>query len=447
MLQTQSQHVATVTFSPGFRRMLPFILIIFTLNGGRRILESFQPPDLYRKDFIQEYLMAKAILEGVNPYLPLPDLIDRWIGVNKTALLHPTPHPPIVGILSLPLGFLDYRSAALTWLGIELLCLTGAIILLMEWWGARITTVRLVIALGAALGWMPVIEELWLGQFSAMLLLLLLAAWSALRKEQDGKAGAFLGLMLALKFSGWPLLLFLLIRRRWNAVIAAGIVFLLANLIPLFCLGIQCVSEYYLKVAPLISEIYRHHEGNLSAWTIGQRVFNGFGVNMYLQPLVASSLLTKAATILIPIGALLSGLWLALKAKSFDTAVGIMTIIGIWINPISWTHYLVLSAIPSAIIAKRLSCEGWPKDRCYRLIGILLSFTIAISTYLALAGHFTNQSTPDGLPVVPFAAGLLILIPVAGLGGLLWMIWRSDQTETRTEPGYATTGRRIAAFS
>ncbi len=375
--------------------------------------------------------MAKAILEGVNPYLPLPEMVDRWIGVNKTALLHPTPHPPIIGILSLPMGLVDYRTAALIWLGVELLCLTGAIFLLMQWWGARITITRFLFVLAAALGWMPVVEELWLGQFSAMLLLLLLAAWRALAKQQEGKAGAFLGLMLALKFSGWPLLLFLLIRRRWNAVLIAGIVFLLANLIPLFYLGVHGIREYYTKVAPLISEIYRHHEGNLSAWTIGERLFHGFGVNMHFQPLVALPILTKVVTVLVPVCALLLGLRLALKAKSLDTAVGIMTIVGIWINPISWTHYLVLTAVPLAIVAKRLSQEGWPRGNCYSVMGILLSFTIVISSYLALIGSFTDQMAPDGILSAPAVTGFLLLIPVAGLANLAWMVWQCDRKDFR----------------
>ena len=414
--------LARVTFSPGFRRLLPFILLFFTLNGVRLVLESFQAQALYRKDFIVDYLMAKAILAGVNPYLPIPDLIERWMGVNDSAFLHANPHPPIVALLSLPLGLLSYRSAALTWLAFELACLAGSVTFLLQWWGARITLRCVSLMLAAALGWMPVVEELWLGQFSALLLVLLLAAWEALRRGEDWKAGAFTGLMLALKFSGGPICLYLLARRRWRAVAAAGGVFAAANLLPLLVLGSQPIREYYLEVGPQVAAIYRLHEENFSAWTIGQRLFQGSGLHVHVQPLWHAPLLADVFTAVVPLTVLVVALAVSLRARTLDTAVGVLTAAGIWLQPVSWTHYLVLASVPLAIASKRIAAAGWPRSTTYVLGAICCTFSLVGSTYVQLA-RWISSSPVDLLTWT----GLLTLIPALGLCGLIYLLCTTEQ--------------------
>src|SRR5262245_58336026 len=132
--------------SPVFIRLLPVLITLNVVSGVRQIYSSFHISILYGKDFIQEYLMAKAILNDVSPYLPLPELIDKWIGYNNFGLLHPTPHPPILGLLSLPLGFLSYETAAIVWLIFQVLCLSASIILLLRLWEMPLDPRSLAIA-------------------------------------------------------------------------------------------------------------------------------------------------------------------------------------------------------------------------------------------------------------------------------------------------------------
>src|SRR5262249_62111906 len=104
-----------------------------------------------------------------------------------------TPSPPVVGLLSLPFGFLSYQAAAVVWLIFELACLLGSVLLLSRWWGKPIKAGTTAALFGVALGWAPIVEELWLGQLSSCLLLLLLGAWHTLRDERTLKGGAMLG--------------------------------------------------------------------------------------------------------------------------------------------------------------------------------------------------------------------------------------------------------------
>jgi Glycosyltransferase family 87 len=249
-MDTPTDHIR---FSPSFQRLLLLLPILNGLVSIKRIVESFLPPDCYRKDFIQEYLMAKAIRSGINPYLPLPDLAGLWMqaAAPLIPLRHPTPHPPIVGLLSLPLGGFDYRSAALLWLAVELLCLLGAIGLFLRWWGAPVSAATVLFLFGFALGWGPVIEELWLGQLSSCLLLLLLGSWLLIREGGDIRGGVLLGAVVALKLMAWPIVLFLALRRKWNAVLAAGATTALANLAAMVGVGTERRSRLLFPDRPV----------------------------------------------------------------------------------------------------------------------------------------------------------------------------------------------------
>src|SRR5262245_26055508 len=199
-----------IKFSPGFKRILPLISILFCAVGIKRIIESFTHTAIYKKDFIQEYLMAKATINGINPYLPLPDLAAILMNYPGYRVLpHPTPHPPIVGLLSVPLGFLSYKNAALIWLIFELTCLFASLLLFLRWWKAPLKPARIAILLGFTLGWGPVVESLYIGQLNSCLLLLLLSAWLALRAEKESLGGALLGAAIALKLMAWPIVVFL----------------------------------------------------------------------------------------------------------------------------------------------------------------------------------------------------------------------------------------------
>jgi len=422
---------SNLTFSPGFKRLLFVIAAFSGLIGIKRIVESFFPPEIYKKDFIQEYLMAKAILEGVNPYLPLPDLAGIWMSyADYNELKHPTPHPPFVGLLGLPFGYLSYEKASIAWLIFELICLLAVILLILRWWGKPAKAATMAILLLIALGWIPVIEDLWFGQLTICLLLLLVGAWLSLREEKNLLGGALLGGLIALKLMAGPIVIFLALRRKWSVVFSAGAVVVAANLLAAGVLGTNCVKYYYLEVCPLLASIYRSHDVNYSSWTIGERFFAEFGKNFVAPPLFSSAYLAWLFTYLIPAAVLLLGLRLALKVEHFDTAFGLLVGVAILVSPIAWTHYLILISIPMMIIAQRLWLLGLPRRMSYLVFCLWLLISIAGTAYSYIARLVISHITPGGFPVVTFVAGLVTLIPAVALSGLLWIVWRLDHVKT-----------------
>jgi len=94
------------------------------------IVQSLQVPAVYNKDFIQEFLLARAFVDASHPdaYAPIRELAERYLGVVGYGIKeYPTPHPTPVGVLFVPLAAFDYTAAAAVWLGVQLVALGLAI--------------------------------------------------------------------------------------------------------------------------------------------------------------------------------------------------------------------------------------------------------------------------------------------------------------------------------
>jgi len=426
--------------------VLKYTLVIAVAAIGLTSLRasalSLLPPLTYRKDFIQEYLLARAILEGVDPYTPLPELASQFMGPLPHAILpHPTPHPPPVAIISLPLGLLTYEQAAVAWFLFEIGCLIASVYLLLRWLGRRPRLAFTLFIALLVLGWNPVWEELATGQLMILLLALLLGSWHAFRSGNAIRGGILLGCVVALKLVAWPIVIFLALRRDWRAVGAAIGTAIAANLAAVLLMGFDRVVYYYLHVGASISSLYRAYELNFSMWTIGWRVFEGTGAEVLYgveaPPLVSAPALAGCVALVMPLILLSVGLLMAMRARSFDASFGILVCASILVNPITWMHYLVLASIPIVIAGRYLFDLHFPKKESYIAISIglllFLSHRQLRPFELLLAGQ---ELAVDKFSTVPFAVSLLTLIPTVAVLGLLWLVWHLERIRS-TEPARA----------
>lgn len=410
--------------------MLLGLVVFCSLNGCARILGSFSAANIYQKDFIQGYVLAKAMRAGLNPYLPLPELVPRWLPELTAfgALPHPTPHPIPVGWLCLPFSLLGYERGAVGWLIFELACLVGIVLLFQRRTGKPPTVGIVALAAFALLGWVPVTQDLWFGQLSVFLLFLLMLAWTALREGHPVFGGLLLGLMIAVKFLAWPIVLFLALRRQWKAVSAAAGIIFVSHALAIVTVGFEHVRDYYVKIGPMLAAYYRAHDSNFSAWTIGYRLFVGGGGNFYAPPLLDAPWLAKVFIPFLPVALLVVGLRFALKAKEFDTSFALLVIVSVLVSPIAWTHYLVFSAIPVVLLWGRLSQQGFPAPLTKQALVLSLPLTLTQATYVMVAMWFVRGTTAGGVPIVPFAASVLTLTPLVILAAWLGLVWQSEQT-------------------
>jgi hypothetical protein len=315
----------------------PLTLFALLLLAGASVwtsAASLAPPHVYLKDFMQEYLLAKAALGGVNPYLPLPALARQFISPPPViALDHPTPHPPPVAVLSLPLA------------------------------------------------------------------------------------------------------VFLLVKRRWRAAAAVGATAAAAYGGAALLIGADHFADYFRQVGG-VAALYRHNGGNISLWSVGYRLFEGTRGEVEVLPLFFSPALARIFSFALPAAALVVALVAARRAAKFDTAFALLAGVSLLVNPVAWTHYLVLAALPLAVAARRLSVGKRTRPQVYlaALTALLLLVSRPNADHLLRQFAFRPAASP---PVLTVAAlpGLLPLIPVAGLLCLLWLVWRFEEASPANTRG------------
>ncbi len=416
------------------RYMLAGCIALLGLASLRFSALSLLPPEVYRKDCMQEYLLAKALLNGVEPYLFLSELAEKFLGdLPYPMLMHPTPHPPPTAVLSIPLGLLTYQQAAILWFVAEALCIVVAARVFLRWLGKR-ATIPWVLFLALALtSWTPFWEDLVFGQLTIFLLVPLLEAWLALGAGQNVKGGLLLGCVMSIKLMAWPVIIFLAWKRNWRAAGAAAAVVAAANLVATLVMGLDTMLYYYQKVGLGIMNLYRAQYGNLTTWTFGWRLFWGTDserfVTVRVPPLIAAPSIAPLASYVIVLAILVSGLVLAIRARSFDAAFGVLICVSILINPVVWSQYLVLASIPIAIALRRLFVLGLPNKQtlaALALAGLLLARRTDIDRLIT---QFATETPGGGAPTVPFFIGQLALIPVLSILALMWFVWWVDRTQ------------------
>ncbi|MHB1159210.1 MAG: glycosyltransferase family 87 protein [Chloroflexota bacterium] len=383
-------------------------------------IESLLAPTVYRKDFLQEYLLARAIAEGVDPYLPIPELATRFLGPLPVPLFpHPTPHPPTAGLLFLPLAFLDYPSAAILWVCLELACLAASVHLLGRIGGIRLGRAATLVAAAIALVWYAFLLDIVLGQLMLPILLLLAGAQCALTSGRRLLGGTLLGLSLLLKPVAWPVLLVFVMYRDWRALAAAFSTALLGYLMAAWVIGFGGVLAYLTQVVPAVTHLYQANPYNISAWTVGWRLFDGTrsGVlaGISAPPLVQSTPAAAAVSAALPALILLASLIAVRRQRSVARSLGLMICVSILVSPISWNHYLILAAIPAIEVGSWLIRHHLPpRETNLALVVAVLMLTGNEWTEWALA----VAGAPDGATTIPFAPALLTLGPAVAVAAL-----------------------------
>jgi alpha-1,2-mannosyltransferase/arabinofuranan 3-O-arabinosyltransferase len=179
----------------------------------------------------------------------------------------------------------------------------------------------------------PLLATLALGQIYPVLALGLVAAWVADRRDRQEISGAVLGLVVALKPSLLPVLLWPLARRRLKALVAALISGGVATLLGVIVLGLGETLDYIgvLKEQPVSA-----YWDNASLPSAAARLFTE---NPYAQ---------NVATLpwMVGIGFALGIIAIVLTAMRVrhGPEVGLWALVAasLLASPIAWHNYLVL---------------------------------------------------------------------------------------------------------
>jgi alpha-1,2-mannosyltransferase len=268
-------------------------------------------------DFDSFWRSAWAMLQG-------QDIYDT--GVELVNL-----NPPVWTVLISPLGLLGPLTAYRVFVLFSLAVTIGYLVWTVEELRLRPgwTAVGVVMLLLSS----PLLSTLALGQVYPVLALGLVASWMADRRGRQEVSGAALGLVVALKPSLLPVLLWPLVRRRWRAWVAAFVAGGLATLVGVLVLGPGTTLDYF---GVLRDRSVSPYWDNASLPAAAARLFTE---NSYAQ---------NVATLpwMVPVGYALGIAAVLLSAIRVrhgpEVGLWVLVAASLLASPIAWHNYLVL---------------------------------------------------------------------------------------------------------
>ncbi len=268
-------------------------------------------------DFDSFWRSARAMLEGQNIY----DTGVEIVNLN----------PPVWTVLISPLGLLEPITAYRVFVLISVVIVVAYLAWTVE--ELRLRPGWTAVGVAMLLLSSPLLATLALGQVYPVLALGLVASWIADRRERQEVSGAALGLVVALKPSLLPVLLWPLVRRRWRAFVAAVVCGTVATLVGVVVLGPGATFDYARVLRDAAVSAYWD---NASLPAAAARLFteNSYAQNIAVLPWT------------IPVGYALgiAAIFLTAMRVRHGPEVGLWALVAasLLASPIAWHNYLVL---------------------------------------------------------------------------------------------------------
>jgi alpha-1,2-mannosyltransferase len=268
-------------------------------------------------DFDSFWHSAQAMLEGQNIY----DTGVETLNLN----------PPVWTVLISPLGLLEPITAYRVFVVISLVVTVGYLAWTVDELrlGSAWTAVGVVMLLLSS----PLLATLALGQVYPVLALGLVASWIADRREKHEVSGAALGIVVALKPSLLPVLLWPLVRRSWRSLVAALVSGAVATLVGVVVLGPGATFDY---IGVLRDSAVSPYWDNASLPAAAARLFteNPFAQNVATLPwMVAVGYALGISAIVLT----------AVRVRHGpEVGLWVLVAASLLASPIAWHNYLVL---------------------------------------------------------------------------------------------------------
>ncbi len=402
------------------RRIVIYTLgLIIGLTGCSIIGESFSAVNVWKKDFIEDYLTGRAIFSGVDPYQPVAELANFFdLPEAGKAFPHPNPHSPPFIVLISPLGTIPYPTAALTALLIELGCLLLCVYLIVRRYVPHTTLPTILFLSWAALGWSAIWENLILGQFNLLLTVFLLLGFLHVDDEKHALCGFSIGTVISLKMIFWPILIGLVIFRKWKTMFFTMYTVLGLNALSALVLGAETVFNFYSRIGPAIASGYRSYYLNISLWSVGWKFFHGTGADALLgfnlPPVIeAPGMGVIASSALVAI-ILVIAVFMVLRTEC-RTGYSMLICLSLMISPLTWTHYLTVAIIPM------ISLTALAVGKQFKIINLIL-LILSIFSLLIPGPYLQSLSiniSRSGYIQDPIPLVLIGLTPILGITSLL----------------------------
>jgi hypothetical protein len=288
-----------------------------------------------RDDFTVFLESARWLRAGVDPY-QRPALAGPGNNLNT----------PAAALVFLPFSYLPTAVAYELWTAFAIVALVVA----ARWISIAVAPGRSLTVAAAVLITQPVIVSLLLGQTTALLMLLVTAAWIADRDDRLWRAGLLMGIAIAAKpFLG--LFAFYAIWRRSRALVAGLAGGAAGTLI--VGLMVSGIGGYRSWVSALGEISWTAHVLNASLLGFLTRTFTTTPEVLHTTPLLVRPGLVQplwwvSAAVVIALGA--RGL---LPTRNRDRAWSLILLGSLMLSPLGWMYYAPLAAGPLLAVAMK----------------------------------------------------------------------------------------------
>ncbi len=341
-------------------------------------------------DFDTFWRSARAFLEGRDVY----DTGARLENLN----------PPLWILLILPFGLLEPLVAYQVFVLMMLIMTVGYLAWMAD--ELRLRPAWAVVGTAMLLLSSPLLATLALGQIYPVLALLLVAAWVADRRDKLSFCGGTLGVVVALKPSLAPILLWPLVRRRWRTFGVALVSGAVATLVGVVVVGPQATLDWLRLLSDSSASPYWD---NASLPSAAARLFteSPFARHIAILPW------TIPVAYALGIGAIV--LTAARVRQGAEVGLWALVAASLLAAPIAWHNYLVLlgpgillllargRAAPAFLLLALQSIPGqWPLlwnegDTVAATLALTLYLYILIAHWLALLSA-AKEPVPEPPP-------------------------------------------------
>lgn len=343
---------------------------------------------------------ANAVLDGA-PIYPVPIRDSIVVG-------NPSVYPPLFILLTIPLALVPVTVAAWLWF-----CVLGVAVFAALWIvGLRDWRCH-VLALTSPM----TLQGLFFGNLTVLLVLALALLWRY--RDRALIAGLAVGAAVAAKLFIWPLVVWLLLTRRFAAaayaVVSAAILVFGAWAV----IGFEGLADYP-ELLRAVQDVYALRSVSLAS------ALGGLGASVTLAVVLTS---------LAGIGCLAVAGWLVWKGAGDRASFAVVVATCVIASPIVWPNYTALLFVPIAIIAPRLSLP-WFFGYAIWIAGVLAPKPAAVDACCRPAGVPEQAwAWSHSAPVLWYAAGL---IAVVAFVAVILVI------RERQNPSWSTRGEPVA---
>ncbi|MCP4602170.1 MAG: DUF2029 domain-containing protein [Proteobacteria bacterium] len=330
------------------------IVIIAAVFASYEILRIFlfMFIDYWPTDMPSYHYAGLALKQGTDPYNPsnLTELAGNRV--------FPYLYPPLLAILWIPFAELPLEIVLVFWQIVTLAALAGSMALCLRLAEPSTSTSRaaaLVCTLLLPLGH-PFYEAARHGSVSVVFAFLLILFFERLAKRRDRSAGIVLALACGIKALPALLLFYLILKRRFKALLTAmiaGTVLLGASVL---IAGWEVHWRFITDVIPEIGYGVHSELGFDPTFHPQNQSLNGF-VTLVICAAKSGCSLVVIALCLLFIAPLA---WLCAKRPTIDGAEASAIVITLLlISPITWFHHLVLLLLPGVVLATCVVQSSW----------------------------------------------------------------------------------------